>query len=91
MKSFASKAHLLATTIFCGAAIGLAAALLQKSRKPLFIVGAGAYRCGAKAAIEWLDEVAATLAAHPGALVQARSPERPRRGRRPAAETAAAD
>src|SRR3954468_15841626 len=42
---------------------------------------------GAKAAIEWLDEVAATLSAHPGALVQPRSPERPRRGRRPAAET----
>ncbi|MGO4593848.1 PadR family transcriptional regulator [Leifsonia sp. 2TAF2] len=42
---------------------------------------------GAKAAIEWLDEVAATLRAHPGALVQPRSPERPRRGRRPAAET----
>jgi len=43
---------------------------------------------GAKAAIEWLDEVAATLRAHPGALVQPRSPERPRRGRRPAADTA---
>jgi DNA-binding PadR family transcriptional regulator len=39
---------------------------------------------GAKAAIEWIDEVAATLAAHPDALVQHRSPERPRRGRRPA-------
>jgi len=39
---------------------------------------------GAKAAIEWLDEVAAALTAHPGALVQHRSPERPRRGRRPA-------
>jgi DNA-binding PadR family transcriptional regulator len=39
---------------------------------------------GAKAAIEWLDEVAAALEAHPGALVQPRSPERPRRGRRPA-------
>ena len=50
---------------------------------------------GAKAAIEWLDEVAATLGAHPGALVQPRSPERPRRGRRPArdaeVEAAAAD
>ena len=50
---------------------------------------------GAKAAIEWLDEVAATLAAHPDALVQPRSPERPRRGRRPAepaaTETAAAE
>ena len=44
---------------------------------------------GAKAAIEWLDEVTATLGAHPGALVQHRSPERPRRGRRPAAEAAA--
>jgi DNA-binding PadR family transcriptional regulator len=39
---------------------------------------------GAKAAIEWLEEVAATLRAHPDALVQPRSPERPRRGRRPA-------
>lgn len=45
---------------------------------------------GAKAAIEWLDEVAAALGAHPAALVQHRSPERPRRGRRPSAETAAA-
>src|SRR6478752_4575082 len=44
---------------------------------------------GAKAAIEWLEEVAAMLAAHPGALVQQRSPERPRRGRRPAAENGA--
>ncbi|MGO4535337.1 PadR family transcriptional regulator [Leifsonia sp. 2MCAF36] len=44
---------------------------------------------GAKAAIEWLDEVAATLAAQPGALVQHRSPERPRRGRRPSAEATA--
>jgi DNA-binding PadR family transcriptional regulator len=44
---------------------------------------------GAKAAIEWLDEVAATLRSHPGALVQPRSPERPRRGRRPSAEPAA--
>lgn len=39
---------------------------------------------GAKAAIEWLDEVAATLRSHPGALIQHRSPDRPRRGRRPA-------
>lgn len=38
----------------------------------------------AKAAIEWLDEVAAALSSHPGALVQPRCPERPRRGRRPA-------
>ncbi|TDQ03773.1 MULTISPECIES: PadR family transcriptional regulator [unclassified Leifsonia] len=44
---------------------------------------------GAKAAIEWLDEVAATLRSHPGALVQPRSPERPRRGRRPASDAAA--
>jgi DNA-binding PadR family transcriptional regulator len=44
---------------------------------------------GAKAAIEWLDEVAATLRSHPAALVQPRSPERPRRGRRPASEAAA--
>lgn len=40
---------------------------------------------GARAAIEWLDEVAKALTAHPGALVQPRSPERPRRGRKPAA------
>ncbi|MFI5061474.1 MAG: PadR family transcriptional regulator [Actinomycetales bacterium] len=39
---------------------------------------------GAKAAIEWIDEVSATLAAHPEALLQHRSLERPRRGRRPA-------
>ena len=32
---------------------------------------------GAKAAIEWLDEVAATLAAHPGALVQHALPRAP--------------
>ncbi|MFF1878964.1 PadR family transcriptional regulator [Leifsonia sp. NPDC058230] len=38
---------------------------------------------GAKAAIEWIDEVAATLAAHPEALLQERSSDRPRRGRRP--------
>ena len=46
---------------------------------------------GAKAAIEWLDEVAAMLRAHPTALVKPRSPERPRRGRKPAAESAARD
>ena len=39
---------------------------------------------GALAAIEWLDEVASTLTAHPDALLQHRSPDRPRRGRRPA-------
>lgn len=39
---------------------------------------------GARAAIEWLDEVSAALAAHPSALVQPRCPERPRRGRKPA-------
>ncbi|MCI0155442.1 PadR family transcriptional regulator [Leifsonia shinshuensis] len=39
---------------------------------------------GARAAIEWLDEVSAALETHPGALVQPRCPERPRRGRRPA-------
>lgn len=44
---------------------------------------------GAKAAIEWLDEVSAAIAAHPDTLVQHRSPERPRRGRRPAADTPA--
>jgi len=30
--------------------------------------------------------VAAAIAAHPETLIQTRSPERPRRGRRPAAE-----
>ncbi len=46
---------------------------------------------GAGAAIEWLEEVSAALTAHPGVLLQARSPERPRRGRRPAVtETAEA-
>ncbi|MDN4596200.1 PadR family transcriptional regulator [Leifsonia virtsii] len=44
---------------------------------------------GAKAAIEWLDEVVSALRKNPEALLQARSPERPRRGRRPAAESAA--
>lgn len=39
----------------------------------------------AGAAIEWLDEVAAALDAHPGILLLPRSPERPRRGRRPSA------
>lgn len=38
---------------------------------------------GALAALEWIDEVAAALTAHPDAFVQHRSPERPRRGRRP--------
>jgi hypothetical protein len=41
---------------------------------------------GAKAAIEWIDEVAAALATHPEALLQERSLERPRRGRRPGTE-----
>ncbi len=41
---------------------------------------------GAKAAIEWLDEVLAAIEAHPDALLQHRSPERPRRGRRPAGD-----
>ncbi|MFF2051807.1 PadR family transcriptional regulator [Leifsonia sp. NPDC058194] len=41
---------------------------------------------GANAAIEWLDEVAAVLASHPEVLLQPRSPERPRRGRRPAGD-----
>lgn len=40
---------------------------------------------GARAAIEWLDEVSAALTAHPAALVQPRCPERPRRGRKPTA------
>jgi DNA-binding PadR family transcriptional regulator len=41
---------------------------------------------GAKAAIEWIDEVSAALAAHPEALLQERTLERPRRGRRPGTE-----
>lgn len=40
---------------------------------------------GAKAAIEWIDEVIATLAAHPEIFLQERSSDRPRRGRKPAA------
>jgi DNA-binding PadR family transcriptional regulator len=50
------------------------------------LVANRAAELGAKAAIEWLDEVAATLAAHPDALVQHRSADRPRRGRRPAGQ-----
>ncbi len=41
---------------------------------------------GARAAIEWLDEVAAALKDNPSVLVQERSTERPRRGRRPVSE-----
>jgi acetolactate synthase I/II/III large subunit len=45
------------------AALGAAAALLRASRKPVFVVGQGAYRAGAKAAIERLaDKVGAVLA-----------------------------
>ncbi len=45
-------------------AIATAAALLQKSRKPLFIAGLGAHRAGAKGAIEKLaDHTGAVLAA----------------------------
>ncbi|WP_223690472.1 PadR family transcriptional regulator [Leifsonia poae] len=39
---------------------------------------------GARAALEWIDEVTAALIAHPDALLQHRLLERPRRGRRPA-------
>jgi DNA-binding PadR family transcriptional regulator len=47
---------------------------------------------GAFAAVEWLDEVAAALESHPDVLLQPRSPERPRRGRRPStAEPTAPD
>lgn len=42
---------------------------------------------GARAAIEWLEEVAATLRTHPDALLLPRCPERPRRGRKPAGAT----
>jgi DNA-binding PadR family transcriptional regulator len=42
---------------------------------------------GARAAIAWLDEVAAALNDNPKVLVQARSTERPRRGRPPVADT----
>lgn len=48
------------------------------------LVANRAMELGARAALEWLDEVAATLTAHPEALLRARSPERPRRGRKPA-------
>jgi DNA-binding PadR family transcriptional regulator len=41
---------------------------------------------GARAAIAWLDEVAAALKDDPSVLVQERSTERPRRGRRPVSE-----
>ncbi len=38
---------------------------------------------GARAAIEWLDEVASALKDDPAVLLQERSTERPRRGRPP--------
>jgi DNA-binding PadR family transcriptional regulator len=44
---------------------------------------------GARAAIEWLDEVERALTDDPSVLFQERSTERPRRGRPPVAETAA--
>ncbi|MFF1633037.1 PadR family transcriptional regulator [Leifsonia sp. NPDC058248] len=50
------------------------------------LVANRAAELGAKAAIAWIDEVTATLAAHPDALVQHRSADRPRRGRRPAVQ-----
>ena len=52
------------------------------------LVANRAAELGANAAIEWLDEVAAALTAHPEVLLLPRSPERPRRGRRPAADPA---
>jgi acetolactate synthase I/II/III large subunit len=45
------------------AALDAAAAILARSRKPLFIAGLGAHRCGARAAIEQLaDRVGAVVA-----------------------------
>lgn len=45
------------------AAVDAAAAILERSRKPLFIVGLGAHRSGARAAIELLaDKVGAVVA-----------------------------
>ncbi|WP_426515018.1 PadR family transcriptional regulator [Diaminobutyricibacter sp. McL0618] len=41
---------------------------------------------GARAAIEWLDEVASALKDDPTVLLQERSTERPRRGRPPVSE-----
>ena len=41
---------------------------------------------GARAAISWLDEVAAALQDNPSILVQERNTERPRRGRRPVSD-----
>ncbi|UAJ77775.1 PadR family transcriptional regulator [Leifsonia sp. ZF2019] len=52
------------------------------------LVANRAAELGATAAIEWLDEVAAALGTHPEVLLRPRSPERPRRGRRPAADSA---
>jgi DNA-binding PadR family transcriptional regulator len=60
-------------------------ALTHDADSRALLVANRAAELGATAAIEWLDEVAAALTAHPQVLVQARSPERPRRGRRPAA------
>ena len=42
---------------------------------------------GARAAISWLDEVTSALKKDPTVLLQQRSTERPRRGRRPVSET----
>ncbi len=47
------------------------------------LVANRAAELGARAAIEWLDEVAAALQDDPGTLIQERNTERPRRGRRP--------
>ena len=63
--------------------------LTHEADSTALLVANRAAELGAKAALEWLDEVAAALESHPGALVQPRSPERPRRGRRPSAEATA--
>lgn len=60
-------------------------ALTHEADSRALLAANRAAELGASAAIEWLDEVAAALDTHPDVLVQPRSPERPRRGRRPAA------
>lgn len=62
--------------------------LTHEADSRALLVANRAAALGANAAIEWLDEVADALRAHPEVLIQPRSPERPRRGRRPAVENA---
>lgn len=63
-------------------------ALTHEADSRALLAANRAAELAARAAIEWLDEVAAALEAHPEALVQPRSPERPRRGRKPAGQAA---